>query len=504
MSATDPASSVVRRLPVGRLFFTVPLIAIALGAAVLGARSHTPDDQIVRGIHVNDLDLGGKSLEEARRALELWAQKRSEARVNLHFAPDSSLSGTWKPSAAELGLGVDVAATLDAANRKGRTGVVDQIKNILTAPPTVVIAAIPMTDDHKLHLYLDGEIAKVTNRKPRDAQFLLLRGGGFGTHRDRPGLKLDIEASSAAVKQAWTAYLGAAPTTTPAPSGDTPHPAPDGELDALLTTSVVQASITQADVEKIDGVLGAKSSYVNGTPARLGNIRIAASHINGTLLRPGQIFSYNRVVGPRDEDSGYREAPILIEGRHETGVAGGICQTSGTLFNAVLKSGLKIVRRSHHSAPIGYLPLGLDATVSYGSLDFKFQNDTDAPVYIAATMHGRELTFTLFGKSDPGREVSLVRGTFARTPATFVTHSDPGKPAGYRHVEQPASGGCRVVWYRIVKNDGKVVQRDVIRSVYSPHPGVVVVGTGAASAPKVSKSKPAAETSGGIAPPSGQ
>ena len=247
-------------------------------------------------------------------------------------------------------------------------------------------------------------------------------------------------------------------------------------MEATLITKPLTAAVTTVDLEKIDGVLGVKSSFVGGTAARLGNIRIAASHINGTLLKPGEIFSYNKVVGPRDEDAGYREAPILIEGRHETGVAGGICQTSGTLFNAVLKSGLKIVRRQHHSTPIGYLPIGLDATVSYGSLDFRFQNDTEAPIYLAATVRGRELTFTVFGKRVPGREVALVRGAYARTEATYETQPDRTKPVGYRHVAETGAAGCRVVWYRIVKSDGKIVQRDVIRSNYSPHNGVVVVG----------------------------
>jgi vancomycin resistance protein YoaR len=256
-------------------------------------------------------------------------------------------------------------------------------------------------------------------------------------------------------------------------------------------------------------MLGAKSSYVNGTESRAGNIRIASGHINGTLLKPGDVFSYNQIVGPRNEDDGYRVAPILISGKHEKGIGGGICQTSGTLFNAVLKSGLKIVQRECHSTPIGYLPVGLDATVSYGSHDLKFQNDTDAPVYIAATMRGRELTFSIFGKKTPGREVKLVQAGSSRWGGSYTTQHDRSKPAGYRRIVERASSGGSVTWYRLIKENGKVIHRDVISSHYIGHPGIVVVGTGARVS-RPAKSSPAGAGStpavtpgaGGPAPPS--
>jgi vancomycin resistance protein YoaR len=212
------------------------------------------------------------------------------------------------------------------------------------------------------------------------------------------------------------------------------------------------------------------TSYVKGTASRLNNISIAAGRINGTLLRPGEIFSYNKVVGPRDEDSGYRVAPILINGRHDKGVAGGICQTSGTLFNAVLWSGLKIVHRENHSTPIGYLKTGLDATVCYGSIDFQFQNDTSAPVYMAAGVHGRSLTFTLYGKSVPGRSISLVRGAMSSQPNRAQIQSDPSKPAGYRKVVEKGASGYHVTWYRVFKENGEETRRDSFSSHYRPVP----------------------------------
>ncbi len=499
MSVTRPATQTPRRIPVRRMLMVTPFIVIAMGAAVMGARARMPDDQIVTGVHVGDLDLGGKSIEEARPALEQWAGRIQSTTVLLHLPADAGVSRTWRPDAAKLGLSVNVESTLDAAVKAGRVNIAGQVGRIFAGSKSIPISPVPTADDGRLKAYLKRQVAGDINRKPKNARFVLLRGGGFGTHHEQNGLAVKIDASADAVRQAWTGYVSGgaplggvtadkttAPGAAPEPTADQTAESPDTRqapvqngLDAEISVNTVPAALTTADLEQINSVLGAKSSFVNGTPARLGNIRIASGRINGTLLKPGDVFSYNEIVGPRDEDSGYREAPILIRGHHDKGIAGGICQTSGTLFNAVLKSGLKIVEREHHSTPIGYLPVGLDATVSYGSLDLKFQNDTPAPVYIAASLRGRELTFTLFGKETPGREVTLVRGALSRTGASYETQADRTRPAGYRRVVERGASGARVTWYRIIKVNGAVVHRDVISSHYSPHPGLVLVGTAA-------------------------
>ncbi len=510
---------------------------------VIGLDVH-PDS--FAGAIVTGRDPGSARVVSTSRRVELpeleqWATRKQATPLSLQFTPESGAAKTWKPDAAKLGLGVNVASTLDAAAKAGREDLAGQVSHMFSGAKAVQVQAIASTDDTRLKAYLKRQIAADVNRKPKNAQFLLLKGGGFGTHRDEPGRAVDIEASAAAVKEAWSDYLAASPrvavpTGTPPPalpaSGDratapsangdrttqggatdSQQPTADSQPtaaatvegpEAELSVKATPAAITAEAVAEIDGVLGAKSSFVNGTTSRLGNIRIAARHINGTLLKPGDVFSYNRIVGPRDEDGGYREAPILVRGRHDKGIAGGICQTSGTLFNAVLHSGLQIVERSCHSTPIGYLPYGLDATVSYGSLDFRFKNDTPAPVYVAATLNGRMLTFSLFGKHQSDRTVSLVRGGSSRSGAAMQTQHDRSKPAGYRRVVEHGSSGGHVTWYRIIKENGQVVHRDVISSHYSGSPGVVVVGTGAPKARPARRSAPGAagdEPAAGGAPP---
>ena len=135
--------------------------------------------------------------------------------------------------------------------------------------------------------------------------------------------------------------------------------------------------------------LGTYSSRYNaGDVNRSYNVALASKNINGLILAPGEVFSYNDSVGPRTTARGFRVAHVYVGNRVEDGVGGGICQVSSTLYNAVVLSDLKIVTRTNHSLPVSYVPMGRDATVSYGSIDFKFENNTKMPIKISASASG--------------------------------------------------------------------------------------------------------------------
>ncbi len=127
--------------------------------------------------------------------------------------------------------------------------------------------------------------------------------------------------------------------------------------------------------------LGSFGTGYGGGGGRGENIRLAASFIHNYLLAPGEIFSFNQVTGHNNPGKGYKPAPIIVGNNVIPGYGGGVCQVSSTLYNAVLFSGLEIVERFPHSRPIGYVPMGRDATVS-GHLDFKFRNDTNQYILI--------------------------------------------------------------------------------------------------------------------------
>lgn len=148
------------------------------------------------------------------------------------------------------------------------------------------------------------------------------------------------------------------------------------------------------DLSEIEDVVVASYTtyFERGDTGRNRNIELSANAINNVVVGRGDYFSFNTMVGPRTEEYGYQPAPEIINKKLVMGIGGGICQTSSTLFNAVDQLPIKIVERHHHSLNIGYVPKGRDATVSYGGLDFRFQNVSEAPFIIKAIYGNDYLT----------------------------------------------------------------------------------------------------------------
>ena len=147
--------------------------------------------------------------------------------------------------------------------------------------------------------------------------------------------------------------------------------------------------------------------YVNNAN-RTTNLRLAANKINGTVLMPGETFSYNTIVGERTIEAGYRNAAIYENGQVVDGLGGGICQVSTTLYNSVLKTDLEVVERTNHMFLATYAPGGLDATVAYGSLDFKFKNNRNYPIKIIAGVENGYCTVQILGlRTDEDYDIQL-------------------------------------------------------------------------------------------------
>ncbi|WP_313893131.1 VanW family protein [Psychrobacillus sp.] len=149
---------------------------------------------------------------------------------------------------------------------------------------------------------------------------------------------------------------------------------------------VTESSYNMEDIPRLEEVIIASyTTYFNPSDVnRNKNIEISAKAIHNVIVGSGDYFSFNEMTGPRDEANGYQPAPEIINKKHVMGIGGGVCQTSSTLFNVVDQLPVKYVERHHHSLDIGYVPKGRDATVSYGALDFRFQNTREAPFLIKA------------------------------------------------------------------------------------------------------------------------
>lgn len=244
------------------------------------------------------------------------------------------------------------------------------------------------------------------------------------------------------------------------------------EVEPQLTTE-------KAKSYGIEKKLASYTTYYNpSAAARVSNIHLIADAIDGAIVAPGETFSVNERVGPRTSDKGYKEAPVIINGRLEPGIGGGICQAVTTLFDAVFFAGLEIVERSNHAFYISRYPAGLDATVSYGSLDLKFKNDTGYHILIKFWYTSDSVTAAIYGKEGLGTEVSYSTTPFTNYRGfTTTVIEDPELPKGARVVEQDGVMGRDITAYRTVKRNGKVIHQDKFFSRYDPEPAIVRIGT---------------------------
>ena len=220
------------------------------------------------------------------------------------------------------------------------------------------------------------------------------------------------------------------------------------------------------------------TSYASSNANRSTNIALAASKINGTVLMPGEEFSFNGTVGKRTAANGFKTATVYSNGQVTTDYGGGICQVSSTLYNTVLKANLEITNRVNHTFTVGYVPIGLDATVSWGSPDFKFKNNRSYPIKIVATTSNKRLTISVFGlKEDVEYEVELVSYKTGTIPYSTVYTTDSSLGKGKTKVVQSGSNGATSVAYKILKLNGKEVSRTLLsKDRYSPHNQIIARG----------------------------
>lgn len=190
------------------------------------------------------------------------------------------------------------------------------------------------------------------------------------------------------------------------------------------------------------------TSYSTRDQKRTTNLRLAANKINGTVLMPGETFSYNKVVGERTIAAGYQEAPIYVSGKVVDGLGGGICQITTTLYNAVVYANLDIVERSNHQFVPSYAPASRDATVVYGSIDFKFKNNRNYPIKIVCSVQNGIANFQIYGlKTDNDYEVTISNRVTGTTSNAFYSEA-----------------------YKILKQNGQVVSSTLLsQDVYKRH-----------------------------------
>lgn len=219
--------------------------------------------------------------------------------------------------------------------------------------------------------------------------------------------------------------------------------------------------------------------YDAGSRNRATNIELAAKKINGTVIMPGEKFSYNTTVGRATLEAGFKEGTAYVGGKVVPDVGGGICQVSSTLYNAVLLANLEIGERNNHTFLTGYVAASRDATVYYGSLDFTFKNSRKYPVKVVASAKNGVCKVSIQGiKEEKEYEVVIQSKITSYINQTTKYVEDATLEEGKEIVEQYGSNGCRSEGYRILKLNGKVISQTLLsKDTYRPMERIIRRGT---------------------------
>lgn len=438
-----------------RFLFSSLLIVLgaSAGIAVAVARDVAEyQDRIYPGISIAGTDVGGLTRRQALTAIEAIATARLSRKITL------DVDATRLPlTYAELGLRAYPNDAVELAYTLGRTGPlwqrlatrIELSRNSLDIP-------LRYSHDEKVVEAVLAPLVRQLNDAPQDAEVTVRNGQVVITKPSRDGRAVDVQVTLARIRAALQS----------------------GEDEVSAAISTVAPRFTTQQASDLQAPLISFTTKIAGNENRLYNIALAAGLVRGTTLAPGEVFSYNRVVGPRTVERGFKEAPVLMDDELVPGDGGGVCQVSSTLFNVALLADFEILARANHSRPVPYLPMGRDATVTYGSLDLQFRNTTGHYVLLWTRVTGLRLTMTAYGSPAPGKEVDVTVSEREEIPppTRVVSKKDPELDEG-TVVTLEAQPGYRVRTYRAVRVNGQLVRTELVgASYYRPVPRTIKVG----------------------------
>jgi vancomycin resistance protein YoaR len=310
------------------------------------------------------------------------------------------------------------------------------------------------------------KLGKRVAQKPVDAGFAVHTNGRVTITPAKPGRELDLRAAAAAV-------LAAALSRT------------DRTAALTIVSARPERTTTDAKAMGISKVVSSYETIYGGDANRIHNVQLVAHLVDGALIAPGKEFSFNATTGERTAKKGFLEAPVIVNGELQTGLGGGICQVSTTVFNAAFEAGLPITARTNHALYISHYPQGRDATVNYPDVDLKFVNDTGHWLLLRTFVGSSSLVVNLYG-TPTGRKVESETGPLNITgPVPVKRVSDPSLAKGRQVIQEYGQPPRSTSVTRIVRApNGKVRSRTTWYSSYRGETQVVLVGTKGKTKPK--------------------
>ena len=445
--------------------------ALFVGIGTMTARAQKNEDHTIADrIYIGEVSVGGMTAETAEEAVSDYIDGLSDQKVTLRVS-DKKL----KVKAEKLGLtwkNKDVVREAENFGKKGN--LIARYKAGKDLEHEDKVFALSFEVDEEKTAQLLNARAKDLNRKAVDFG-LERKDGEFRVTGGKDGIEINVEKSVEAIDQFFEEGWQEKPSIE-------------------IAADITKPQGSEEELKKVKDVLGAyHTNYASSAWGRKANIANGCGKINGSVIYPGEEFSVYGVVSPFSKDNGYELAGAFENGTTVDAYGGGICQVSTTLYNAVIRAELDITERSGHSMVVNYVDPSADAAIAGTYKDFKFKNNTKAPIYIDGYTTGSEIYFTVYGEETrpENRSVSFVSETLSTTPAQ-VKFQATGDPIGVITKTQSSHVGKSARLWKVITVDGAEQSREIFnKTSYKMSPTIYSVGTGSSNKEAVAAMKKA-------------
>ncbi|MWC30594.1 VanW family protein [Paenibacillus sp. MMS18-CY102] len=446
------------------------LASIGWGALWMYAKgTDVPDGVIAAGIPIGGMDID-EAVAVVSQYATSWEQQQAIVKANGQSGDDRA----W--TLKELGYSADVKEVLAALEQLRKGSIVERARYRHDFAPKLDATFSAHTD--VLANTLKKEWGWLEKNEPVNATRTITANDRVVYTPHQVAYRVDRATIQAKIEE-WARHTQTKPPANQVEIAKLAQqklevPLPIKELEPEVTLQKLEA-------EGIDRmIMSFTTDFASSAAGRAYNVTATAKTLNNIELAPDEVFDYGKIVSATEKKLGYREAPVIQNGKLVPGVGGGICQVSSTLYNAVIRAGIDIVERRNHSLPVSYLPIGQDATFADGAINFRFRNSTGKHLIIRTVVENRKLTVKLFGTmpDDVRYDVESVKvKTIEPTVKEVVSDQ---VPAGGRLILQQGKVGYIVETYQTYFKDGVEVSRKRLsRDTYKAQPTMVGIGQGA-------------------------
>ena len=509
----------------------VVLLLILLACSTVFGIANMNSNKIANGIFIGNVDVSSKTKEEAKKLLEekISSKKTEDLKIKTDVKTEENKAYTGVISFEQIKVDYNLDDSIEQAYAIGRNSNIfvnnfNVIKALVEKNNMDIISSYDQEELTKQIATINGKIPGAVEESSyyidEDEKELVITRGKKGIRVDPEKLKEEVENEIKNVEtsekeimlsteekepeaidlekiysevhtEAKDAYYTKNPFTLyPHVNGvdfkismeEAKKLLEEDKDEYIIPLKITKPEITTDEIgsEGFPDLLGTFTTYYNASnTSRTTNLRLASNKINGTVLMPGETFSYNKVVGERTIAAGYKEAPMYAGGKVVDGLGGGICQISSTLYNAVIFANLDIVSRSNHRFVPSYVKAGRDATVVYGAIDFKFKNTRNYPIRIKSSVSGGVAKVSIYGmKEEKEYDVKIETRITGSIPSKTVYEDDKTLAEGKEKVVQKGHKGTYSEAYKVVYYNGKVVSRTLLsKDKYSAMDTIIKRGT---------------------------